>query len=195
MQLGYHDLPNNLLATVVTSLKMTTQPTLRPEINNTEFQLTLLQSPDVDTYKNIFRRVGQEWLWRSRLALSDDALLKIIQDPYVEIRMLTSTNGIGLLELDFRKEHECELVFFGLSKELIGTGAGRWLMNRALEIAWSRPLKHLWVHTCTFDHPAALDFYQRSGFVPFERKIEVMEDPRLMGLVPSHVAPHIPILS
>ena len=40
-------------------------------------------------------------------------------------------------------------------------------MNRALELAWSRPISRVWVHTCTFDHPSALAFYQRSGFLPF----------------------------
>jgi hypothetical protein len=66
-------------------------------------------------------------------------------------------------------------------------------MNRALELAWSRPVTRVWLHTCTFDHPAALAFYQRSGFRPFRRQVEVLNDPRLDGTVPRDVARHVPI--
>jgi hypothetical protein len=38
----------------------------------------------------------------------------------------------GRLELDFRVPGECELRHFGLAPRFVGTGAGRWLMNRAI---------------------------------------------------------------
>lgn len=62
---------------------------------------------------------------------------------------------------------------------MIDSGAGRWLMNRALELAWSHPVDRVWVHTCTFDHPSAPAFYQRSGFRAFRRQIEIADDPRI----------------
>jgi GNAT superfamily N-acetyltransferase len=77
---------------------------------------------------------------------------------------------------------------------LIGSGAARWLMNRALERAWSRPVTRFWVHTCTFDHPAAVAFYQRSGFRAFRRQIEIVDDPRLNGIAPRSVARHVPVI-
>jgi hypothetical protein len=55
-------------------------------------------------------------------------------------------------------------------------------MNRALEKVWQRPISRFWVHTCTLDHPNALAFYMRSGFVPFRRQIEIAPDPRLQGV-------------
>ena len=67
--------------------------------------------------------------------------------------------------MDFREPGQCEFVSFGVTEKFVGAGAGRWLMNRALEIAWSRPVGRVWLPTCTFDHPAALAFYQRSAFV------------------------------
>ena len=61
-------------------------------------------------------------------------------------------------------------------------------MNRAIERAWSRAprIGRFWVHTCTNDHPDALAFYIRSGFVPYARGVECYPDPRLEGLL-SHV--------
>ena len=100
----------------------------------------------------------------------------------------------GLLELDFRDPGQCELVYFGVTASLIGTGAARFLMNRALERAWRGDVRRVWVHTCTFDHPSAVAFYQRSGFTPFRRQIEVADDPRLDGTAPRDAAKHVPII-
>ena len=75
-----------------------------------------------------------------------------------------------------------------------GQGAGRALMNLAIEKAWARPIRRFWVHTCTLDHHAALGFYQRSGFTPYARRVEVADDPRVTGLVPRSFAPHLPII-
>jgi GNAT superfamily N-acetyltransferase len=83
---------------------------------------------------------------------------------------------------------------FGVTAKLVGSGAGRWLMNRALELSWSRPVNRVWLHTCTFDYAAALPFYQRAGFRPFRRQIEVADDPRLDGTAPRDVARHVPII-
>jgi hypothetical protein len=48
-------------------------------------------------------------------------------------------------------------------------------MNRAIERAWSRPIRRFWAHTCTLDHPSALGFYKRSGFRPFRRQVEIVK--------------------
>jgi GNAT superfamily N-acetyltransferase len=83
---------------------------------------------------------------------------------------------------------------FGVTEKLVGTGAGRWLMQHAQMHAWSRPIERLWLHTCTFDHPAALPFYQRAGFRAFRRQVEVEDDPRLDGTAPRNVAMHVPVI-
>ena len=67
-------------------------------------------------------------------------------------------------------------------------------MNEALERAWARPIPRMWVHTCTFDHPNALGFYQRSGFRPYQVMVEVHPDPRLTGHLPREASPQVPLL-
>lgn len=191
---GFHDVANGNIATVITSLEMRNAPPPRPERRVPDLRLNLWRDPDPDAYRALFRQVGEDWLWSSRLLMTDEKLTSIIHDPRVEIRRLEAPEGTGLLELDFRSDGECELAFFGLSAGLIGGGAGRWMMNRAMEIAWSRPLTRLWVHTCTMDHPGAVAFYRRSGFVPFRRQVEIMPDPRIGGELPETAAPHIPCL-
>jgi hypothetical protein len=67
-------------------------------------------------------------------------------------------------------------------------------MNAALTRAWEQPIARLWVHTCSFDHPNALSFYQRSGFKPYAVMVEVHEDPRLTGHLPKHASPNVPLI-
>ena len=62
------------------------------------------------------------------------------------------------------------------------------------ELAWSRQVARVWVHTCTLDHPSALAFYQRSGFRAFRHQIEIADDPRLDGTLARSAAKHVPII-
>jgi GNAT superfamily N-acetyltransferase len=192
---GYTDVPRGKIAAVVTSLEMLAPPAARPDRSASPWRLRRVLEPGLDWFRDLYRRVGQDWLWFSRLALPDDALAAVLHDP---LRELFALDGPlpeqGLLELDFRQPGECELSFFGLVPELIGKGAGRWLMNRAIALAWSRPIGRFWVHTCTLDHPQALSFYRRSGFSAFRRQIEMADDPRLTGLLPPTAAPQVPIV-
>ena len=157
--------------------------------------LRRIETADLNWFRDLYRRVGEEWLWFSRLQMNDADLAAIIHSPLVEVYALVEDGrDEGLLELDFRVAGQCELAFFGVTAKLIGSGAGRWLMNRALEQAWSRPVARVWVHTCTLDHPGAVAFYQRAGFRAFRRQVEIADDPRLDGTVARHVAKHVPII-
>ncbi len=191
---GYSDVPAGKIAAVVTHLEMTARPPLRPDPPGA-WTLRKVEMPGLDWFRDLYRRVGEEWLWFSRLQMSDADFAAIIHSPLVEVYALVEGGrDEGLLELDFREAGQCELAFFGVTARLIGSGAGSWLMNRALERAWSRDVERVWVHTCTLDHPSALAFYQRSGFRPFRRQVEIADDPRLDGTLPRSAAKHVPMI-
>ena len=191
---GYSDVPAGKIAAVVTHLEMTVRPAPRPDPADA-WTLRRVDAPALDWYRDLYGRVGRPWLWISRIRMPDAELAAIIQSPLMEVHALAHEGcDEGLLEMDFREPGQCEIVSFGLTEKLVGTGAGRWLMNRTLEIAWSRPVDRVWLHTCSFDHPAALAFYRRSGFDPFAVHVEVAPDPRLDGTLPPHCAPHVPLL-
>ena len=191
---GYSDIPAGKVAAVVTHLEMTVRPAPRPDPPRA-WTLRRVETPPLDWYRDLYRRIGEEWLWVSRIRMADTELASHLHSPQLEVHALVDAGrDEGLLELDFRKPGQCEIVMFGVTTKLVGSGAGRWLMNRALEIAWSRPIERLWLHTCTLDHPAALAFYRRSGFRSFRRQVEVMDDPRLDGTVPRDAAPQVPVI-
>ncbi|MDJ1158130.1 GNAT family N-acetyltransferase [Chelatococcus sp. SYSU_G07232] len=192
---GYTDIPPGKIASIVTYLDMTRRPPARDLPPPGGFALAPLRADHLRRYRAVYRAVGEPWLWFGRLGLGDDALAAILGDADVAaFAAVRDGRDIGLLELDFRTTAEGEIVYFGLVPEAIGGGAGRWLMERALELAWARPIKRLMVHTCSLDHPAALDFYIRSGFRPYKRAVEVGDDPRLTGALPRAAAPHVPLL-
>jgi len=101
---------------------------------------------------------------------------------------------VGMLELDFREPHDCELSFVGLIPELSGQGHGPWLLAEALRRAWRENVDRVHVHTCSLDHPAALTAYRRAGFTAYKRAIERFPDPRLLGILPKDCALQIPLL-
>jgi GNAT superfamily N-acetyltransferase len=191
---GHFDVPAGKIATVVTHLEMNELPAIPPDPQGA-WTLRRVEAPALDWYRGLYRRVGDEWLWIDRVKMPDAELASIIQAPLVEAYALVHEGrDEGLLELDFREAGQCEIVYFGVSAKLVGSGAGRWLMNRALELAWSRPIARLWLHTCTHDHPGAVAFYLRSGFRAFLRQIEVQDDPRLDGTAPPDAARHVPVI-
>jgi GNAT superfamily N-acetyltransferase len=192
---GFFDIPRGKIAAVVTYFQMCQHPPARPEPSEVPWSLEKTEFPNLQDYRALFRRIGQEWLWFSRLQLNDVELGEILNHPLYETYVFNASGDMrGLVEFDFRVEGECEISFFGLTSEMIGQGAGRWMMNRALQIAWSRSIRRLWLHTCTFDHPSAVDFYIRSGFAPYRRQIEVADDPRTTGLLSTSAAPHVPLI-
>jgi GNAT superfamily N-acetyltransferase len=193
---GYHDVPAGALAAVVTYLEMTAAAPARPERAATSWTLRPVTQPGLDWYRDLYRRVGADWLWSSRLSLSDADLAAVLGAPGVVVQaLMVDGRDEGLLELDFRVPDECELAFFGVTPSLVGQGAGRWLMNRALALAWSQSIRRFWLHTCTLDAPEALPFYVRSGFAPYARKVEVYDDPRLAGVLPPMAAPQVPVIT
>lgn len=186
------DVPRGHVATIITHLEMDAKPAL--PVTESSLSLESWTNPPVADYCALFRKVGESWMWISRLLMNADELKPILDDPAVEI--LIVRNGeetVGFIELDFRVSGECEIAFFGLVPAMNGKGHGRWMMNQALELAWRADIERVWLHTCTQDSPRALPFYQQCGFRIFKQQTDMMEDPRLTGHLPKSAAPHVPI--
>lgn len=192
---GYHTLPDGYIANVVTCLEMTARPAVRPVPAMEGVRFERMGQGDTGRFRALFRDIGRDIMWFSRLIMPEEKLASIIGDGQVESYALVKNGAdIGMLELDFREAGVCELSFFGLVPSAIGLGAGRFLMNEALERAWGRPISRLWVHTCTLDHPSALAFYRRSGFTPYQVMVEVHPDPRLTGHMPEDASPQVALI-
>jgi len=189
------EIPAGHLAEVVTYLDMRERPKPAP-LPSSPLRINRWQPVDLAKYRILFERVGAPWLWYSRLVMDDAALDAIINHPNTQFFAVEDPQGIeiGMIELDFCETDQCEIQFFGLVTELAGTGHGRWLMMQTLSLAWRPDVKRVHLHTCTLDHPNALAFYRKMGFVPRGRAVETFPDPRIAGILPRDAAPHVPVL-
>ena len=188
------DVPAGCTAEVVTWVEMHSAPATRPA-SNVPWTLELRQTPDLEWYRDLYRAVGEEWMWHSRLLLDDGALSAILNDPKVETYTLKREDvDVGILELNFGEPGSVEVSFFGVVASEFGTGAGRWLMAKALERAWAEQPERVWLHTCSLDHPNALPFYMKQGFKAFKRTVYICQDSRLTGVLRPDAAAQTPII-
>ncbi len=186
-----------LLDDVITYLEMR-EPPQTPRIPAPFAKLALMRAEDctVSFYRYLYETVGTPWLWYQRRLTADAALAAELAKPTTEIFVLY-VGGLpaGYFELDAAAPEETELCYFGLIPEFIGRGLGPFLLRAAIDRAWSRPIKRLWVHTRRFDHPKALGHYQRAGFVVYARQELRFEDPRTRGILPRSLThPRLPPL-
>lgn len=196
---GHHAVRSGDLACIVTALEMLAPPEglrrLVPEAD-VPLQLVRWKGAAPEKYRMLYKRIGGPWIWWSRLGMPDPELTAIIHHPEVQLFAVADRAGVevGMLELDFRAERQCEIAFFGFIAGASGKGFGKWLMRRALQLAWRPGTERVWLHTCTLDDPRAVGFYRAQGFVPYARTVEVFSDPRHLGLLPQDAGHGQPIL-
>ena len=192
---GYTILPAGKLANAVTWLEMRAPFHSCGSAGRPDLSLAAMRGADAGRYMDIYRVLAIRWLWEGRMRMAPAELAQLLADPGVEAFAVQQNNGdCGILELDFRTAGEAELAYFGLFDAVTGQGAGKWLLHAALQRVKRRGVPRLMVHTCNFDHPAALGFYRAQGFAPYRTGFEIMDDPRVNGVLPRDAAPHVPLI-
>jgi GNAT superfamily N-acetyltransferase len=190
---GYTDLPPGKIANVVTFLERRASPT--PGEPPPGFTVRHVRGPATAWYRALYRRIGEDWLWFSRAVMPDKDLAALLAAPTTRVLAIERDGeDIGLAELDSSVSGDTEIVTFGVVPAATGTGAARVLMEETLREAFREGSERVWLHTCTFDHPAAMPFYLRAGFTAWKYAIEVSDDPRATGALPETAARHVPLL-
>lgn len=194
LEAGYYPLGDSQIAAIVTFLEMRTPPPARAATHATLIY-DRFGPKDGAAYRALYRAVGEQWGWFSRLAWSDAQFEAHFANDSVAAFHVRDENGdVGIVELDARAPEETELAFFGVVPARIGAGRASLMMDFAITRAFARPIGRFFVHTCTLDHPAALRFYEKSGFKAYRRAVEIATDPRATGLLPGNAFPHFPPL-
>ncbi|MGE0490639.1 MAG: GNAT family N-acetyltransferase [Vulcanimicrobiota bacterium] len=130
------------------------------------------QNPTISYYRYLYEQVGGEYQWTDRNKLTDEQLRAELDAPGVSVFVLY-LDGVpaGYVELA-EQGPQTQIVYFGLIPEFQGRGLGRFLLDWAIHRAYLRPIERLWVHTCTLDHPRALDVYKKAGFREYRQEVK-----------------------
>jgi GNAT superfamily N-acetyltransferase len=83
----------------------------------------------------------------------------------------------GYFELELQANGNVEIVQLGLLPQFIGQGLGGALVSAAVRRAWAAGATRVWLHTCSFDHPYALNGYKARGFNIFKTVHAMQEVP------------------
>jgi len=181
------------LDVVTTYMEMTERPT-RPTVPCPpgQYAVLRLERPSVTFYRYLYSLVGERWMWSDRRKMSDETLDAAINAEGIEIYVLyASGEPAGYVELDRRAKPDIRIAYFGLAPHFIGRGLGRYLLNWAVDLAWSYGPARLLVSTWSFDHPRAFANYQKAGFRPYKQARGKLRDPRLEGWIPADVQPRL----
>jgi ribosomal protein S18 acetylase RimI-like enzyme len=133
-----------------------------------------LEKPSLTEYLDLYRRVGEPVRWDQRLEMPPHELISLLASARSRLYILRHECGqaLGLCEFE-RSLREIELKNFGLVPAAQGKGLGSWLLRTALHHEWQSQPARIWLHTDTWDHPAAVHLYESAGF----RTYRVREEP------------------
>ena len=125
-------------------------------------------------YLGLYRRVGEAVGWDQRLRMPPGELEALLAAEKLRIYVLRSATGsrLGLCEFDRSGFPDVELKNFGIVPEAQGQGLGRQLLAAATSREWQAGPSRIWLHTDTWDHPAAIRLYSSLGFRVFEERDE-----------------------
>ena len=187
--------PPGKLRPVVTHLAMETPPArASPSAPVPGIAIRRRRAMAASDYLRLYHAIGDDWLWWSRLTMNETALAAHIAAPESEVYVAEAAGEpVGFAELDRRPAPDVALRYLGVIPSRIGTGLGGLLLTHAIAAAWRHRPRRMILNTCTYDHPGALDFYRRHGFAVTHSEVEIVDDPRLVGLLPMDAAPHIPL--
>lgn len=115
-------------------------------------------------------RVGEPHGWRCVSRTDEEWPAHEAEHPLRQYWLVTLNGepaGVGFL--DPQAGGEVEITAFGLLPELVGKGLGGYALTLSLRQAWAtepidaETVRRVWLHTCSNDHPHALENYQRRG--------------------------------
>lgn len=149
------------------------QPAVPPALYWGSERVTLERMTRAD-YLALYARVGEPLRWDQRTSMPEAELESLLGGESLHIYVLRELHGEALGFCEFDRSHfpQIELKNFGLVPDAQGRGLGPWLLATALLGEWRSNPDRIWLHTDTWDHPAAVRVYEQAGFQVFDVRDE-----------------------
>jgi len=157
---------DSMSAVITTYLEMRDPAALRPKACTDErFRILECSVPQWQFNRFLYFTVGEEWAWKDKRAWTDEEWREHTESARLRtFAAYYDGSPAGYYELHRAgSPSEVEILYFGLMPAFLGRGFGGALLTSAIEEAWKMRPHRVWVHTCSLDHPAALQNYQARG--------------------------------
>lgn len=152
----------------ITHLEMTERPEGAPRALPGDLRLEAAERPPVWFFLALYGAVGRDYEWTDHFQTDPDVLRAFLHHP--DVTLFTAYRHgwpAGFFLLDWREAGTCDLGYFGLVPQAVGTGIGGAFLSTAIHKGWSRAgVARMTLNTCTLDHPRALSTYCKAGFRP-----------------------------
>lgn len=125
----------------------------------------------------LYAAVGADWRWTDRLPWPPERWQAQIGRAEIHTLLMgTPAAPAGYVELEQQTDGNVEIAYFGLLSQALGRGWGGHLLSTGLRTAWSLPgTRRVWVHTCSWDAPAALANYRARGMRLYKEEVKTVE--------------------
>jgi len=144
---------------------MTSPSALRGKTDSLSLQIRECAIKQYQFNRFLYQLVGESWEWTDKLSWTDDQWKAFAEaDDLRTWVAYFEGSPAGYYELQRQDHGDVEIVYFGLTPKFIGRGFGGYLLSHAISSAWNwAGTRRVWVHTCTLDHPGALQNYKARG--------------------------------
>jgi hypothetical protein len=106
----------------------------------------------------LYEYVGGDWRWIDRLVWPAERWHDYAANGNLRTFVAYRQGSIaGYYELQQQERGSVEIRIFGLTPEFVGQSLVGPLLDSAIENAFAWGALRVWVHTCTHDHPNALN--------------------------------------
>ena len=127
--------------------------------------------PNPEFNRFLYSAVGGEWHWHERLSWNYARWMEWLDRDEQEtwVAYVRGTPA-GYVDLEHQPTGSVEIAYFGLLPQFIGQGLGGQLLTFGIQRAWDLGAQRVWVHTCSLDHPSALQNYQSRGLQLYKQE-------------------------
>ncbi len=164
----------------ITYLEMTDPSQLiasaAPQESDVDLREALIRCPELNRF--FYSAVGGDWYWVDQLEWSYQHWADYLERNRIRTWILYHNNTpAGYFELGRSVNGDVEITHIGLLPQFVGQGLGGYLLTEAVRAAWDYDAGRVWLHTCSLDHPAALQNYLSRGFQPFDSQTHLQHMP------------------
>ena len=171
-------------------LEMLHPDDLRPKtVERLGLRVERMTTPCPEFNRFLHTVVGHPHRWGGRRGwTAEDWIAYVCRDALQTWVAYVDGTPAGYFELEKSPQGEVEIKNIGLLPPFIGQGLGAHLLTVAVERAWAptgadtdagggMEASRVWLHTCTHDHPHALQNYLSRGFRVYKTEVEPANRP------------------